>query len=82
MINAHSTPPTIVMAPRGEAIAERLPDLMMNYEGVRPVSQAFYRDVVTTCARACLTPQANVREMTEFAGRYEQNWADCAWLPD
>lgn len=82
LINAHSTPPTIVMAPRGEAITERLPDLMMNYEGVRPVSQAFYRDVVTTCARACLTPQANVREMTEFAGRYEQHWADCAWLPD
>lgn len=82
LINAHSTPPTIVMAPRGEAVTERLPDLMMNYEGIRPVSQAFYRDVVTTCARACQTPQANVREMTEFAGRYEQYWADCAWLPD
>ena len=82
LINAYSTPPTIVMAPRGEAITERLPDLMMNYEGVRSVSQAFYRDVVATCARACLTPQANVREMTEFAGRYEQRWANCAWLPD
>lgn len=82
LINAHSTPPTIVMTPRGEAITERLPDLMMNYEGVRPVSQAFYRDVVTTCARACQTPQANVREMMEFAGRYEQHWANCAWLPD
>lgn len=82
LINAHSTPPTIVMAPRGEALTERLPDLMMNYEGIRQVSQAFYRDVVATCARACRTPQANVREMTEFAGRYEQRWADCAWLPD
>jgi hypothetical protein len=82
LINAHSTPPTIVMAPRGEAITERLPDLLMNYEGIQPVSPAFYRDVVTTCARACQTPQANVREMTEFAKRYEQHWIDCAWLPD
>jgi len=82
LINAHSTPPTIVMAPRGKAITERLPNLMMNYEGIRPVSHAFYRDVVTTCARACQTPEANVQEMTEFAGRYEQHWADCAWLPD
>lgn len=82
LINAHSTPPTLVMAPRGETITERLPDLMMNYEGIRPVSPAFYRDVVTTCARACQTPIANVREMTEFAKRYERHWTDCAWLPD
>jgi len=82
LINAHSTPPTIVMAPRGEAITDRLPDQLMNYEGIRPVSPAFYRDVVTTCARACQTPQANVQEMTEFAKRYERHWIDCAWLPD
>lgn len=82
LINAHSTPPTIVMIPRGEAITERLPDLLMNYEGIRPVSSTFYRDVVTTCARACQTPQANVREMTEFAKRYEQHWINSAWLPD
>lgn len=82
LINAHSTPPTIVMAPRGEAITERLPDLLLNYEGIRLVSPAFYRDVVTTCARACQTPQANLREMTEFARRYERYWIDCAWLPD
>lgn len=82
LINAHSTPPTIVMAPRGEAITERLPNLLLNYEDIQPVSQAFYRDVVSTCARACMTPQANVREMTEFAKRYERHWIDCAWLPD
>ncbi|WP_244558021.1 hypothetical protein [Rhizobium hainanense] len=82
LINAHSTPPTLVMAPRGEAITQRLSELIMNYEGIRPVSAAFYRDVVTTCARACRTPQANIREMTEFAKRYERHWVDCAWLPD
>ncbi|WP_244483773.1 transposase family protein [Rhizobium sp. Root482] len=82
LINAHSTPPTIVMAPRGEAITERLSDLLMNYEGIQQVSPALYRDVVTTCARACQTPKANSREMTEFAKRYESHWTDCAWLPD
>lgn len=82
LINAHSTPPTIVMAPRGDAITEHLPDLMMNYKGIRPVSPAFYRDVVTTCARACQTTLANSREMTEFAKRYEPHWIDSAWLPD
>ncbi|GEC31533.1 hypothetical protein ABIE78_000028 [Sinorhizobium fredii] len=82
LINAYGTPPTFVMAPRGEAITERLPDLIMNYEGIRPVSASLYRDVVSTCARACQTPQANVREMTEFARRYERHWTDCKWLSD
>ncbi|MQT12927.1 hypothetical protein [Segnochrobactrum spirostomi] len=82
LINAYGTPPTIVMTPRGEAITEHLHRLMMNYHGIRPVSLALYRDVVATCARACLTPQANVREMREFASRYAQHWGHCAWLPD
>jgi hypothetical protein len=38
LINAHSTPPTIIMAPRGEAITEWLPDLLLNYEDIQPVS--------------------------------------------
>ncbi|WP_372090165.1 hypothetical protein P7L79_12150 [Tistrella mobilis] len=82
LINAYSTSPTILMAPRGEMITERLPDLMMNYEGIRPVLPDFYRDVVATCARACRSPQVNVREMEEFSRRYEENWADCAWIED
>lgn len=82
LINAFGTPPTLVMAPRGEAITERLPDLMLNYEGIQPVSPKFYRDVVSTCARACLTPEANAREMRDFAKRYEREWVDCTWLPD
>ncbi|WP_259664576.1 hypothetical protein [Rhizobium binae] len=82
LINAFGRPPTLVMAPRGEAITERLPELIINYEGIRPVAPTFYRDVVSTCARACLTPEANVREMRNFAQRYEREWVDCAWLPD
>ncbi|MDN5925579.1 MAG: hypothetical protein L0I29_00715 [Hyphomicrobiales bacterium] len=82
LINPYGCPPSIVMAPRGEPITERLPGLLMNYEGIRPVSRAFYHDVVSTCARACQTPQANRREIKEFAKRYKQQWADCAWLPN
>lgn len=82
LINAFGRPPTFVMAPRGEVITDRIPGLIMNYEGIRPVSPAFYRDVATTCARACLSPEANAREMRDFAKRYEREWVDCAWLPD
>lgn len=82
LFNAFGRPPTLVMAPRGEAITERLPDLLMNYEGIRPVAPALYRDVVSTCARACLKPAANTREMQAFAERHEREWTDCAWLPD
>ncbi|WP_292862590.1 hypothetical protein [Mesorhizobium sp.] len=82
LINAYGSPPSIVMAPRGAPITDRLPDLILNYEGVRPVSLPLYKDVVSTCARACQTPEANVREMKDFARRYEQKWADCVWLPD
>lgn len=82
LLNAFGKPPTFVMAPRGEKIAERLPDLMINYEGIRAVSQALFRDVVSTCARACREPAANVREMRDFAKRYEEQWIDCMWQPE
>jgi hypothetical protein len=82
LINAYGKPPSIVMAPRGEPITERLPKLIMNYEGVRAVSLSFYRDVVSTCARACRTPQANRQEMNDFAKRHQQRWDDCTWIPD
>lgn len=81
LINAFGKPPTFVMTPRGEKIAERLPDLVINYEGTRAVSQAFFRDVVSTCARACREPTANVPEMRDFAKRYEEQWIDCVWQP-
>lgn len=81
LINAYGCPPSIVMAPRGAPVTDRLPELILNYEGVRIVPLPLYRDVVATCARACQTPQANVREMNDFARRYHQQWADCVWLP-
>lgn len=82
LINTCGEPPSVVMAPRGAKITERLPDLLMNYAGITPVSPEFYRDVVFTCARACREPGANIREMKDFVKRYQAHWADCAWQPE
>ena len=70
------------MAPRGAKITERLPELLMNYDGIRDVAPEFYWDVVSTCARACIEPASNIREMKDFVKRYEAHWADCAWQPE
>ncbi len=82
LMNTYGEPPTIVMIPRGEKITENLPKLLMNYAGIAPVPPEFYRDVVSTCARACREPAANIHEMIEFARRYEDRWASCFWQPE
>lgn len=82
LINTYGEPPSIVMASRGAKTTERLPDLLMNYAGIAPVSPEFYRDVVSVCARACREPAANIREMKDFVNRYEEHWVGCAWQPD
>ncbi len=82
LIDMYGEPPSIVMSPRGAKITERLPDLLLNYAGITPVSPEFYRDVVSTCARACREPAANIREMTDFAKRYEGHWVSCARQPE
>jgi len=76
LINTYGEPPSIVMAPRRQKIMERLPDLLMNYDGVRQVVPEFYRDVAATCARACREPTANIREMKDFVKRYEEHWVE------
>lgn len=82
LINPYGHPPSIVMAPRGVKITDHLPELLMNYEGVIPVSPAFYRDVISTCARACREPAANTLEMKDFAKRHKEHWINCAWRPE
>ena len=82
LINTYGEPPSIVMAPRGAKITERLPELLMNYGGIKTVAPEFYRDVVSTCARACREPASNILEMKDFVKRYEAHWADCAWQPE
>jgi len=82
LISTFGNPPSIVMAPRGAKITERLPDLLLNYAGTTSVSPEFYRDVVSTCALACREPAANIREMKDFVKRYEDRWSDCVWQPE
>lgn len=82
LINTYGEPPSLVMAPRGAKITERLPELLMNYDGVRAVAPKFYQDVVSTCARACREPAANIREMKNFVKRYKEHWVDCSWQPE
>lgn len=82
LINTYGEPPSIVMSPRGAKITERLRDLLLNYAGITPVSPEFYRDVVSTCARACREPAANIREMKDFVKRYEEHWVGCSWQPE
>lgn len=74
LINNYDAPPSIVMAPRGAKISEHLPDLLMNYGEITPVSQEFYRNIVSTCARACREPTANSSEMQHFGKLYEKHW--------
>jgi len=82
LIISYGESPSIVMAPRGAKITERLPDLLLNYNGIEHVAPEFYRDVVSTCARACREPAANIREMKDFVKCYEEHWGGCAWQPE
>jgi hypothetical protein len=79
LLNPFGRPQSIVMAPRGAKIANDIPELLLNYKGIIEVPTELYRDVVSTCARACREPSANIREMKEFAKRYSENWAGGYW---
>lgn len=82
LINTYGAPPSFVMVPRGDRIADRLDDLILNFAGPLSVARAFYQDVVKTCARACRSPEANIASMTEFVRRHERHWTDRAWQPE
>jgi len=82
LLNTFGEPPSIVMAPRGETIADRLPDVLVNYSGIAYVPRSLYKDVVATCARAAREPAANVSEMSKFAERHKEHWEDAEWWPE
>ena len=82
LINPHGRPPSIALFPRRKRITQRVESLPMNYSGTCEVPAALYRDVVSTCARACRDPAANLREMKDFAKRHRDCWADGIWMPE
>lgn len=81
LINPHSRPPSIVMVARGDKIADRLEDVLLNFDGIRRVDPTLYREVVSTCAKACQSPRANGPAIRDFSNRHMDRWADCMWLP-
>lgn len=81
LINPHSRAPSILMVARGDQIAERLDSLLLNFDGMRRVDPALYRDVVSTCAKACQSPRANGSAIRDFSERYKDRWSDSMWLP-
>ena len=81
LINPHSRPPSILMIARGDQIADRMGDLLLNFDGIRRVDPTLYRDVVSTCGRACQSPRANGPEMRDFSNRHRDQWTGCMWLP-
>lgn len=81
LINPHSRPPSILMVARGDKIADRLEDLLLNFDGIRRVDPTLYRDVASTCAKACQSPRANAPAIREFSDRHRNFWANCMWLP-
>jgi hypothetical protein len=82
LINPYGKPSSVLVAPRGAAITERLPDLLLNYAGITFVSKNFYRDLVSTCSKASRDPSANIREMRAFVKRYKECWANGYWQPE
>ncbi len=81
-INSFGEPLSFVMAPRGETITDRLPDVLVNYSGIAYVPRSLYKDIVATCARASHEPTANIREMRKFALRHQDHWEDAEWWPE
>jgi hypothetical protein len=66
----------IMMFERGSKAADRLNDKAFNnFEGLRKVSGKLYRDVVATCARASLSPLANLKEMRGFEERHADDFS-------
>lgn len=65
--------PNIIMFARGSNSAEKIGNkMLMNFDGVKSIPAPIYRDIVSTCAKACSGPQSNRKMMFEFFDRQGQ----------
>lgn len=72
VFKAYSRDPSVVMIPRGSAVAEQLTEhAFIGFQGQRAVAAEVYRDIVASCGRACASPGANIPEMEALAQRIE-----------
>lgn len=63
--------PTIIMFPRGSTVADKLDEShFINYQGLQPIKDGVYRDLVHTCGKACASAVENRKVATEFARRH------------
>lgn len=72
--------PCLLMVPRGSSIAERIPEILYNYGGIRCVDAKLYRDAVNTCAAVTSNPTNNIAIMSEFASRNQSYWHDFMFI--
>lgn len=64
----------VIMIPRGSQVSEQFNSkLFINYDGETRVSMSLYRDIVKTCANACIAPAENYREMKRFLAQNNEN---------
>lgn len=75
LIETHGVGASVVMIPRGNPLADRMDSLVLNYEGIKSVPDALYRDLVGTVGKACLTPWANTTEVADFNLRHSEYWS-------
>ncbi len=65
--------PNIIMFARGSNSAEKIGNkMLMNFDGVKLIPAPIYRDIVSTCAKACSDPHSNRKMMFEFIDRQGQ----------
>lgn len=71
LISPYASLPSVLMLPRGSKAAKCLDDgKFINFTGPVDVSEAFYRDMVAACGRACVSPARNRIEMSKFVERH------------
>lgn len=80
VFGAHGQQISIIMVPRGSVIATRMDKAsFMNFRGSQEVPTHIYQDIVASCARACLRPQDNRKEMMTFSDRFEKHASEINW---
>lgn len=63
--------PTFMMFARGSAVSEKLnASHFINYQGLQPIKNAVYRDLIQTCGKACASAVENRKEATAFVRRH------------
>lgn len=72
LLNGYSWMPVFFMVQRGSTTSANLEKTFMNFGGTKAVPESIYKDIVSTCAQACMAVEANLPTVTAFASRQKQ----------